>query len=145
MSPLRYTNCDRSYPVIYMEGTLGSTADGSEGRLTLTKTRPAWWIEGINAPSALVPWHEIDPWEQAQPEVPDGGVPLSLALEFPVLPGPGSASPTSTPGLDLSGDGLSPLSAPGSGASVQNGSMTAARTPGWAFCMKWSVPPSLGS
>ena len=87
----------------------------------------------------------LRPWEQAQPEVPDGGIPLSLALEFPVLPGPGSASPTSTPGLDMSGDGLSPLSAPGSGASVQNGSMTAARTPGWAFCMKWSVPPSLGS
>ena len=59
---------------------------------------------------------------------------------MPVLPGPGSASPTSTPGLDMSGDGLSPLGAPGSGASVQNGSMTAARTPGWAFCTRWSVP-----
>ena len=79
----------------------------------------------------------LRPWEQAQPEVPDGGVPLSLALEVPVLPGPGSASPTSTPGLDLSGDGLSPLSAPGSGASVQNGSMTAARVPRWS----WAAPP----
>jgi hypothetical protein len=41
----------------------------------------------------------------------------------------------------MSGDGLSPLSAPGSGVSLQNGSTMTARTPGWAISMSWSVPP----
>lgn len=52
--------------------------------------QPTWWM----------------PWDQPQPEVPEGGVPLSRALEEPVLPGPGSASPSSVPNpYDLSGGG----------------------------------------
>jgi hypothetical protein len=88
----------------------------------------------LQAPSWMYPWEE-------QPEVPGGGLTLNEALEMPVLPGSGSASPTSTPSLDMSGDGLSPLSAPGSGVSLQNGSTMTARAPGWASSMSWSVPP----
>ncbi len=95
-------------------------------------------------PTLQPPWW-FHPWEERQPEGPGNAVTLDEVLEMPVLPGPGSASPTSTPSLDMSGDGLSPLSAPGSGISLQNSSMNTARTPGWAFCTRWSVPPSLGS
>jgi hypothetical protein len=48
----------------------------------LTKTRPAWWIEAVNAPGAPVPWHKIDPWEEVWPEEPEesdyGELPMTL-------------------------------------------------------------------
>ncbi len=48
----------------------------------------------------------LHPWQQPLPEFQDGDVPLSKALEVAVLPGPGSASPSSTQApFDLSGGG----------------------------------------
>ena len=48
----------------------------------------------------------LHPWEQALPEAPGGVITLREALEVPVLPGPGSASPSSTPNpYDMSGGG----------------------------------------
>ncbi len=48
----------------------------------------------------------LHPWQQPLPEFPDGDVPLSKALEVPVLPGPGSASPSAAPNpYDMSGGG----------------------------------------
>ena len=124
-SGVSYLPLDMVISSMGAEGTLSTSNQNRDSELQ----QPCW----------------LHPWEQALPEAPGGGITLREALEVPVLPGPGSASPTSTPGLDMSGDGLSPLGAPGSGASVQNSSMMAARTPGWAFCTRWSVPPSLGS
>ncbi len=37
----------------------------------MNKTRPAWWIEGVHAPAAPVPWHEIDPCEEVWSEEPE--------------------------------------------------------------------------
>ena len=102
---------------------------------------------GQSRDSTLQPPWWMHPWQQPLPEFPDGDVPLSKALEVPVL-GPGSASPSAVPNpYDMSGGGSPPdgsplLGAAPSGVPGQNGSMMAARTLGWGICMSWSVQPS---
>ena len=64
-------------------------------------------------PALQPPWW-MHPWEECQPEGSGSVVTLDEILEMPVLPGPGSMSPSAVPNpYDLSGGG-SPL-APGLG------------------------------
>jgi hypothetical protein len=70
----------------------------------------------------------LHPWEQALPEAPGGCITLREALEVPVLPGPGSASPDSTPNpYDLSGGGS--MLAPGLGLAGALSWATTGRRP----------------
>ncbi len=61
---------------------------------------------GQSRDSTLQPPWWMHPWDERQPEAPDSVVTLDEVLEMPVLPGPGSASPSAVPNpYDMSGGG----------------------------------------